>query len=189
MQRIILFGDSITAGATHGFPTKIFTDKIAQAIAPQNVELINRGVLGDNTVGGLGRMKTDVLQKKPDIVVIFFGTNDVELPQMTLKKYQQNLATMLTKIGPQKCILVTPGITGPTRQGHRPNKLLYQYAKATKETAQKYGALCVDWFAQAIRHPASEILQADDLHYGPKAYDLLVKELKPLLLQKLVESK
>lgn len=185
MQRIILFGDSITAGATHGYPTSIFTDKLRQKLAPTQAEIMNRGVLGDNTQGGLARLQTDVLAHKPDLVVIFFGTNDVQVPKMTLQQYQNNLEIMLEKIGAAKSILITPGITGPTRQGHRPIEKLQQYALATIETAKDKQADYIDWFAEAVKHSAAELLQEDDLHYAPRAYDLLLTQLAPVILQKL----
>ncbi|GBG95032.1 esterase [Ligilactobacillus salitolerans] len=184
-KRIVLFGDSITAGATHGHPTPVFSDKLRQALAPVAVELINRGVLGDNTEGGLARIVPDVLEHKPDIVVIFFGTNDVQVPGMTKEHYQANLTSMIQQIGAEKCILITPGITGPSRQEHRPLDLLKQYAQATVKTAEEQQVPVVDWFQEASRHEASTILQRDDLHYRPVAYDLLLEKLVPLVLQKL----
>ena len=187
MQRIILFGDSITAGATHGYPTSVYTDKLAKALAPRKIDLMNRGVLGDNTQGGLARLHSDVVDHDPDLVVIFFGTNYVQVPKMTLQQYQNNLEIMLKHIGAQKCILITPGITGPSRQEHRPNEKLQQYALATIETAKEYQVDYVDWFSEAVKHSASEILQDDDLHYAPRAYDLLLEKLVPVVSKKLMD--
>lgn len=185
MQRIILFGDSITAGATHGYPTSVFTDKLQQSLAPSQADIINRGVLGDNTQGGLARLQADVLGHDPDLAVIFFGTNDVQVPKMTLRQYQNNLEIMINKIGASKCILVTPGITGPTRQEHRPVEKLQQFAFATIETAKYMHVPYIDWFAGAVKHSSTELLQDDDLHYAPRAYDLLLKQLTPVIEQKL----
>ena len=66
--KVVCFGDSIT---TRGYP--------AELAALLNVEAINAGVGGNSTAKGLKRITKDVLQKSPDIVVIFFGTNDLRV--------------------------------------------------------------------------------------------------------------
>ena len=185
LRKLILFGDSITAGATHGYPTPVFSNKVRQALGDLPVELLNRGVLGDDTIGGLARIQSDVLNNDPDLVVIFFGTNDVQVPQMTAAKFQTNLESMLHQIGPKKCILVTPGIVGPTRVEHRPLASLKEYAQVVLNVAAQFDLPVVNWFATASQHDPAELLQSDDLHYAPHAYDLLLADLAPLLRQAL----
>lgn len=185
MRKLILFGDSITAGATHGYPTPTFSNKVRQALGDLPVDILNRGVLGDDTIGGLARIQSDVVQNNPDIVVIFFGTNDVQVPQMTATKFQANLENMLEQIGADKCVLITPGIVGPTRIEHRPLATLKQYAQVVLDVATKHDLPVVNWFATASQHDPAELLQSDDLHYAPRAYDLLLEKLAPLLRQAL----
>ena len=86
--RIVCFGDSITK---RGYP----------AIVGEllGVESINAGVGGHTSSEGLRRMSTDVLEKKPDVVVIFFGTNDIRVDNpkkhTSPEKYQSNLEAMI----------------------------------------------------------------------------------------------
>ena len=75
MTNLVLFGDSITAGMTDGYPSPIFSNEIRKYFP--NIEILNRGVPGDRTDLALSRIQADVIQSSPDIVTIFFGTNDV----------------------------------------------------------------------------------------------------------------
>ena len=88
---------------------------------------------------------------------------------------------MITLIGTQKCILITPGITGPSLQVFYPNQKLSQYAQGIVALAEELNVACYDWHNVATEYEASELLQADDIHYSKKAYELLVQGLAPLI--------
>lgn len=87
--RVICFGDSITK---RGYPA-IVGDLLG-------VESINAGVGGHTSGEGLRRMSADVLEKDPDVVVIFFGTNDIRVDNANKHtppaKYKSNLEAMIT---------------------------------------------------------------------------------------------
>ena len=86
--KVICFGDSITK---RGYPESL--------PSLLNVEAVNAGVSGNSTTKALKRMSKDVLQQNPDIVVIFFGTNDlrVDAPKVhvTVADYTENLNMMI----------------------------------------------------------------------------------------------
>ena len=69
---IIFFGDSLTTGvgakAGEDFPSVI-----AKELSLTNV--VNAGVSGDTTADALARLKTDVLDKNPSLVIVFLGGN------------------------------------------------------------------------------------------------------------------
>ena len=159
MTNLVLFGDSITAGMTDGYPSPIFSNEIRKYFP--NIEILNRGVPGDRTDLALSRIQADILQSNPDIVTIFFGTNDVTAEGPDYQTFIANIKEMITLIGTQKCILITPGITGPSLQDFYPNQKLSQYAQGLVTLAEE--------------------LQADDIHYSKKAYELLVQGLAPLI--------
>jgi acyl-CoA thioesterase-1 len=69
---IVCFGNSIT----HGFGvdgTQSFPALLGRLL---NTRVINAGLDGDTTEGGLARVDSDVLRHKPDIVTVEFGAND-----------------------------------------------------------------------------------------------------------------
>ena len=65
---VVCFGDSIT--------NRGYYKTLAETL---NVKAINAGVAGHTTAKGLKRMRRDVLDRQPDVVVIFFGTNDLRV--------------------------------------------------------------------------------------------------------------
>ena len=87
-KRIVCFGDSITEA---GFPQALET--------LLGVETINAGVGGNTTSDALHRLQKDVLDAKPDVVVIQFGTNDSRLAEpkvyVPVARYEANLTKMV----------------------------------------------------------------------------------------------
>ena len=74
--RVVFLGDSLTAGygleASQAFPA-LLADQLAEEGLPVNV--VNAGVSGDTTAGGLAR--TDwLLRQRPDVLVVGLGGND-----------------------------------------------------------------------------------------------------------------
>ncbi|QDT12664.1 sialate O-acetylesterase [Planctomycetes bacterium K23_9] len=105
-QRIVCFGDSITK---RGFPAIL-----AESL---DVDAINAGVGGHTSSEGLRRIQKDVLNQKPAVTVIFFGTNDIRVDNdrkhVPLEKYRDNLNAMITscrKIGSEVVVCTLPPI-------------------------------------------------------------------------------
>lgn len=187
MNRIVLLGDSITAGMTNGYPSPIFSHKLASFLP--EVEFINRGVPGDITRLAKLRLQADVLEVDPDLVVVFFGTNDVADPQTDLEDYRSNLEEICRTVGLEKCLLITPGLVGPSQEASRPTPKMAAFAKATLELGQDLDIPTLNWQAIMEKHIPASLLQADEIHYNERAYDLLVANLVPLLKIKLAQVK
>ncbi len=76
-KRIIFFGDSITQmGAQPGGYISVMKDMLAQQ-SISNYDLMGAGVGGNKVYDLYLRMDSDVIEKSPDIVVIWVGVNDV----------------------------------------------------------------------------------------------------------------
>ncbi|MFD0764023.1 arylesterase [Mucilaginibacter lutimaris] len=79
MKNILFFGDSLTAGyglanaAAESFPALIGTKLKAEGF---NYQVINAGVSGDTTSGGLSRLSY-WLNKPVDVFVLELGINDI----------------------------------------------------------------------------------------------------------------
>jgi acyl-CoA thioesterase-1 len=99
MQRILFFGDSLTAGyglanaATESFPALI-GEKI-NALGLQ-YRISNAGVSGDTTSGGLARLEY-WLSQPTDVFVLELGINDIRrgVPPTVI---QNNLQTIINKV-------------------------------------------------------------------------------------------
>lgn len=76
-SRVMVFGDSLVAG--HGLAQgEAFPDILRAALiaAGHNVEIINAGVSGDTTAGGLARLEWSFAEN-PDALIIVLGGNDL----------------------------------------------------------------------------------------------------------------
>jgi lysophospholipase L1-like esterase len=63
-------------------------------------QVINAGVGGNSTVNLLNRLEKDVLNEKPDLVILMIGTNDMlnSKKMISYKAYQKNLNKLVRKI-------------------------------------------------------------------------------------------
>jgi lysophospholipase L1-like esterase len=124
--KIIFFGDSITnAGAWPASGTQpkgyiLHIDSLCkQDRLGDKYEFIGAGAGGDKVYDLYLRMEKDVLEKKPDVVVIFIGINDVwhkslygtgTDPDKFVKFYKAILDKL--KASKIKAVLCTPGAIG-----------------------------------------------------------------------------
>ncbi|AFZ34671.1 lipolytic protein G-D-S-L family [Stanieria cyanosphaera PCC 7437] len=90
---IIVFGDSITAGAGVG------TEAAYPHILSTSLDLLilNQGRGGDTTATALTRLQQDVLSQEPWLVIVALGGNDF-LQQVPLAQTEQNLRQIITRI-------------------------------------------------------------------------------------------
>ncbi len=78
VRRIVCLGDSITQGGeAPGGYVWLLRRTLAALYPAQNIEVINAGISGHKSGDMLARFQRDVLDKKPDLVTISVGVNDV----------------------------------------------------------------------------------------------------------------
>ena len=77
-ERIVVLGDSITqAGAGAGGYVTLVRDTLADKHKDQAIEVIGAGISGNKVPDLEKRLEKDVLSKRPTLVVIYIGINDV----------------------------------------------------------------------------------------------------------------
>ncbi len=118
--KVLFFGDSITqqGAGRNGYIPKM-DSLIKQQGLGDNYELIGAGVSGNRVYDLYLRIEADVLEKKPDVVVIYIGINDVWHKTTSgtgtePKKYEQFYRAIVNKLQAQniKVILCTPTVIG-----------------------------------------------------------------------------
>lgn len=74
--------------------------------------IINAGVSGDKSYGGLERLERDVLSYKPDLVIVDFGLNDSMNKDIEsgLETYDKSMRAIFEKVlsSGAQCLLLTP---------------------------------------------------------------------------------
>ena len=112
--RAACFGDSITEGykITDAFTTP-YPDMLQKLLDEKKgkgaYEVINAGISGQDTRQGLARLD-DVLKKKPDWMLLLYGTNDLWTSRkMALSDTDKNLRAIVAKIKAAgvKCMIGT----------------------------------------------------------------------------------
>ena len=91
---VLAFGDSLTAGYgvndEESYPSRLQV-KIASAGFPHKV--VNAGVSGDTTAGGVRRIRW-LMKHEPEIVILALGAND-GLRGLSVAEMRKNLETMI----------------------------------------------------------------------------------------------
>lgn len=107
-MRIVFFGDSITdcdrdradvKSLGNGY-VKILGDKLRPIYPDMDIDLINKGVSGNEVCDLLARVQSDVIDLKPDAVVIMIGINNVIHQfkigkQLDLKQFERDLIALM----------------------------------------------------------------------------------------------
>ena len=173
---IAAFGDSLFAGyglnATEAFPVKLQQKLIQDGY---NVTIVNHGISGDTTAGGVGRVDY-VLAQKPDIVILELGANDMmrAVPPATT---QTNLDGMMAKIQASGAKLILAGIVAPMNYGA---KFANDFNAIYPALASKYNVpLYPSILEGVLGHP--DLLQADGIHPIPQGVDIIVAGMSPLV--------
>lgn len=161
VRRIVTLGDSITQGGGRpgGYVWQI--DQYLQVLYPeQKIEVINAGISGHKSTDMLARFQRDVLDKKPDVVTISVGINDVwhgftpNNPagygpnRVPLENYRKNVEAMIQaaqKAGVQ-VVLFTTTIFEDEPHSIR-NLRVQNYNDAVRDLARQYGLPVADQYA------------------------------------------
>jgi lysophospholipase L1-like esterase len=189
--RVVCFGDSITKA---GYPTVL-----GKALG-DGVEVTNAGVNGNTTAQALRRMEKDVLAHKPDVVVVFFGTNDCRLAEpkvhVPVERYRANLQAMIdavTKGGGRVVLCTPPPIDAEayfTRHARAPfdaagglEKVLAGYRQAVIEVGEKNKVPVVD--LNQLMSKDLSWRSADGVHPTEQGSDVIAghveRAVRPLL--------
>ncbi|MCB5956361.1 GDSL-type esterase/lipase family protein [Enterococcus sp. CWB-B31] len=187
MAKLVLFGDSITAGFFDEPASPILTNLVKEGLEAQkitDIAIINAGIPGDTTSGGLKRMEKDVLSKEPDMVTIFFGANDCsDSRPIDVQEYGENLSQMINSIGKEKVVLFTPPFVDSARQPDRQDEEIRRFVAKAKEIGEQQEVPVVDIYHAMTVYPGTdEFLQPDGLHFSEVGYEflaaLIVREIK-----------
>ena len=89
-MKIVCIGDSLTYG--YGvYKEKCWVDILRKG---KNIRILNRGINGDTSSGMLSRSYRDVVENKPDAVIIMGGSNDF-LAGYGLGRVQENIIELI----------------------------------------------------------------------------------------------
>ncbi len=151
---ILFFGDSITELGVKpkGYVTLIQTE-INKQFPARKIEVIGAGISGHKVPDLEARLERDVLSKKPDIVVIYIGINDVWhsiLPGHTgtsAEDFEAGLHRIIKQLKAinASIVLCTPSVVGEKNDNSNPlDEKLDQYAEISRNVANKEKLILID---------------------------------------------
>jgi lysophospholipase L1-like esterase len=197
-KKILFFGDSITQAAVKkgGF-IDLMQTMLQQKGIDQNFELIGAGIGGNKIYDLYLRIENDVLVKKPDVVVVYIGVNDVWHKASSgtgtdFDKFGKFYDAVIKKIQNQgaKVILVTPAAIGEkydysnTQDGdlNSYSNWIRQYAATNNIVLVDLRKIFHDYsVANNPNNVAKGILTTDGVHLNEKGDALVAEELWKVL--------
>jgi acyl-CoA thioesterase I len=178
--KLAILGDSLTAG--YGVkPEQAFPVRLEAALRARgrNVTVLNHGVSGDTTAGGLERADW-MLADKPDIVLIELGANDA-LRALDPATAERNLDALIAKLKAAGVGVWLAGMLAPRNFGPEYGR---QFDALYKRLASKYDVPLYPFFLDGVaRDPA--LNQGDGIHPNPRGVDLIVERILPFVTKNL----
>lgn len=175
--RILAFGDSLTAGyglrESDSFPARLQTALAAKGIAAQ---VINGGVSGDTSAGGLARLDW-ALADHPDIVIVELGAND-GLRGLDPARTQENLDGILKRLAAEKRAVLLAGMRAPPNMGADYGD---SFRGIYPALAAKYGVRLYPFFLDGVAADPA-LNQADGIHPTAAGVDIIVARILPDVL-------
>jgi acyl-CoA thioesterase-1 len=144
--RVVFLGDSITAGLglepAQAYPTLIQQKVDAESLG---YRVVNAGVSGDTSAGGLSRLDW-ALEGDVKVMVVALGGNE-GLSGLPPEELQKNLATIIERAQARKIRVVLAGMEAPPNFGQTYTVSVRQvYA----DLAKQYGVPLIPFLLQGV---------------------------------------
>jgi acyl-CoA thioesterase-1 len=189
--RLLAFGDSLTQG--YGLPEAQGFVPMLNAWLQDNgapdVVVVNAGVSGDTSAGGLQRIDWS-LTDDIDGVILELGANDM-LRGIDTRVTQANLDGILAAITAKRLPVILAGIPAPPNWGE-------DYRKAFKamyrNLATEHGAIYYNSFLAGLGQGRSireimQLMQPDGLHPNAAGVEAIVDDIGPVVLELVAEAR
>ena len=173
---ILGFGDSLTAGygvpARQAFPARLEAWLHEHGIAAR---VVNAGVSGDTTAGGLARLDW-ALADKPDLVILALGANDA-LRGIEPSTVRENLDKMIRKVQATGAKVLLLGMLAPPNWGE---EYKHAFDQIFPDLAHLYHLPLYPFFLEGVAMNP-ELNQPDGLHPNEKGVAVLVDRIAPVV--------
>ncbi|MGD9844983.1 MAG: arylesterase [Variibacter sp.] len=172
--KLVAFGDSLTAGygvaANEAFPAKLERALRDKGYA---VDVINAGVSGDTTSGGLDRLDWSI-PEGTDAAIVELGANDALRgvdPSVTRKALDQILGRLKAK----GIKVLLAGMRAPPNMG---TEYAGRFDAIFPDLAKIHGVALYPFFLEGVAGKRA-LNQPDGLHPLPAGVDVIVRGILP----------
>lgn len=176
--RLLLLGDSLTAG--YGLPApEAFPARLEAALAERGheVRVLDSGVSGDTSAGGLARLDW-VLADKPDLAIVELGSNDA-LRGIDPKTTFDNLDRIIFRLKEAGIGVMLAGMYAPPNWGREYTE---EFNAIYPRLAEKHDVMLYPFFLDGVATVPS-LNQDDGIHPNAKGVEEIVDRITPYVVR------
>lgn len=182
-RRLLILGDSLASGyglASH----EAFPVQLEKALRRQghDVTVINAGVSGDTTAGGLARLGW-ALADQPDLVIVELGGNDA-LRGLPPQETYANLDAILDRLTAAGVPVLLAGMQAPRNLGEH---YTAAFDRIYPELAAKHKVFLYPFFLDGVALDPT-LNQADGIHPNAAGVAQIVARILPVVAAVLAAS-
>jgi len=174
--RIVALGDSLTAG--YGLLESQAYPSLLQKTIDQDgyeFEVINAGVSGDTSAGGLRRLDW-ALEGNVRVLILALGAND-GLRGLAIADMKENLGTIIDRAREKNVVVILAGMEAPPNYGP---EYVQAFRGAYRELAARKRVLFVPFLLDRVAG-VSTLNQADGIHPNEQGARIIADNLWPVL--------
>lgn len=172
--RILALGDSLTAGyglaRGEGFVARLEAALRARGIAAR---VLDAGVSGDTTAGGLARLDW-ALADRPDAAIVALGGND-GLRAIDPEATYANLDAILTRLAARNIPVLLAGMLAPPNLG---SEYGAAFRGAYERLARKHDVVFYPFFLDGVAADPA-LNQPDGIHPNARGVAVMVARILP----------
>lgn len=176
--RVLMLGDSLTAGyglaLTESLPSQLEAVLKGQGL---DVTILNGGVSGDTTAGGLARLDW-ALADNPTYALVALGANDA-LRGLSPAKAFENLDAIIARLKAKNVKVMILGMLAPLNLGPQYRE---EFAAIFPDLAQKHGVPLYPFLLDGVALEP-KLNQKDGIHPNAEGVKIIVGRLAPLVKQ------
>lgn len=180
---LVVLGDSLVAG--HGLPQgQAFPDVIGQMLQDDGIDvhIINAGVSGDTTAGGLARLDWS-LTDNPDAAIIVLGGNDLLRGLDPFATYA-NLDQIITRLKERNIAVLVAGMQAPRNFGA---DYAQEFDAIYQNLVTRHDVLFYPFFLEGVALRPSMNL-ADGMHPNQAGIEHIAKKILPQVKELLAKT-
>ncbi|NQU56808.1 MAG: arylesterase [Rhodospirillales bacterium] len=179
--RILVLGDSLSAGYGLMLPDS-FPSQLERALTRDGIDVmvINAGVSGDTSAGGLSRLDW-TLSEGVEAVIIELGAND-GLRGIEPDETQKNLDSIIAKLKQRGLAILLTGMQSPPNLGGDYGR---EFASIYPRLAKKHGIALYPFFLEGVA-AIPELNQEDTIPPNAQGVKVVISRILPYVKEMLM---
>ncbi|ULA59664.1 MAG: Arylesterase precursor [Nitrospira sp.] len=175
--KIVAFGDSLTAGLGVS-PEQTYPAQLQKQLDTLGLryQVLNAGVSGDTTAGGLRRVSW-VLAGKPSVVILELGGND-GLRGLSLPETRSHLDAMIRQLKEARVQVILAGMKLPPNYGE---EYTTKFEAIYRDLAKTHALALIPFLLEGVGGD-QKLNQADGIHPTGEGYRIVVQNVLQTLL-------